>query len=184
MGDHGLVTEIHFQSRAQREANITGPMVSLIHPLLGWGKYLGGCTCVGDPVGVPVLGGLVDVHGVAKSAFLEGAEYLGRVKIGVEYADFKFGESKGHGDMTKKRNMTVDHYIKWFLHVYVDFKKVQPPAEVWETVCPDNGWGESEFKPIMGCKGKKLSAYSCMNVEKKHPEICKPYENAGETVVV
>jgi len=208
--DHGLVSELHFQSRAQREANITGPMVSLIHSLLGWGKYLGGCTCVGDPVGVPVLGGLVDVHGVAKSAFLEGAEYLGRVKIGVEYADFKFGESKGHGDMTKKRNMTVDHYIKWFLHVYVDadngsptygqpvrfygpysgfavyvdFKKVQPPAEVWETVCPDNGWGESEFKPIMGCKGKKLSAYSCMNVEKKHPEICKPYENAGETVVV
>ena len=32
---NGLVSELHFQSRAQREANITGPMVSLLHGLLG-----------------------------------------------------------------------------------------------------------------------------------------------------
>merc|ERR1740138_1528504 len=32
--DDGLVSELHFESRAQREANLTGPMVSLIHGLL------------------------------------------------------------------------------------------------------------------------------------------------------
>jgi len=207
--DHGLVSELHFQTREQREANITGPMVSLIHGLLGWGEYLGGCTCVGDPVGVPTLGGLVDVHKVPKAAFLEGADYLGRVKIGVEYDGFKMGD-EGHGDMTAKKNMTVDHYIKWFLHlyvdadkesptygqpvrfygpysgfaVYVDFKKGQPPAEVWDTVCVDNGWGTKEFKPLKHCTGKKLNTYHCMNVEKAHPEVCKPYENKAETVVV
>jgi len=202
--DNGLVTEIHTQTRAQREANITGPMLSILHGLYGWGKYMGGLTCLADPVGVPVLGGLVDTHGVGHSAFLEGADYLGRIKIGVEYDGYKMGD-KGHGDMKAKRNMTVDHYIKWFLHVYVDadktsptfgqpvrfygpysgfavyvkFEKKQPPAEVWEQICPDNGWGEHESKPIHPCKGKTIldSKDQIMVVEKKHPEVCSPYVN-------
>jgi hypothetical protein len=207
--DHGLVSEIHFQTREQREANITGPMVSLMHGFLGWGEYMGGCTCVGDPVGVPVLGGLVDVHKQPHGAFLEGADYLGRIKMGVEYDGFKLGD-KGHGDMTKKKDMIVDHYIKWFLHLFVDadpqsptyqqpvrfygpysgfavyvkFEKTQPPAEVFDTVCVENGWGTKEFKPLRPCMGKKLSTYHCMNVEKKNPDVCKPYEHKGETVVV
>merc|ERR1719487_2136104 len=123
--DNGLVSELHFQSKAQREANVTGPMVSLLHGLLGYGEYLGGCTCVGDPVGVPVLGGRVLVNGSAHSSFTDGADYKGRVTIGVEYDGFKMGD-KGHGDMKAKRNMTVDHYIKWFLHVFVDADKTSP----------------------------------------------------------
>jgi len=202
--DNGLVTEIHTQTRAQREANITGPMMSILHGLYGWGKYLGGLTCLADPVGVPQLGGIVDTKGIPHSAFLEGADYLGRIKIGVEYDGFKLGD-KGHGDMKAKRNMTVDHYIKWFLHVYVDadkssptygqpvrfygpysgfavyvkFEKKAPPADVWELICPENGWGESENKPIHPCKGKTLadSKSQIMVVEKVHPEVCNPYTN-------
>merc|ERR1712086_707526 len=70
---------------------------------------------------------------------------------------YKMGDA-GHGDMKAKRNMTVDHYSKWFLHmfmdadkssptygqpvrfygpysgfaVYVSFNKTVPPAEVWD----------------------------------------------------
>merc|ERR1712169_136818 len=58
--DEGLVTEIHFETREQREQNVTGAMVSLLHGLLGWGKNFGGCTCVSDPVGMPVIGGILD----------------------------------------------------------------------------------------------------------------------------
>merc|ERR1711959_371410 len=202
--DDGLVTEVHLQTAAQREANVTGPMVSLMHGLLGYGKYMGGLTCLADPVGVPVLASRVSVNGTAHSAFLDGADYKGRIKIGVEYDGFKMGD-KGNGDMKKKRNMTVDHYAKWFLHVFVDadktsptfgqpvrfygpysgfavyvkFEKKQPPAEVWEQICPDNGWGESESKPIHPCKGETIldSKDQIMIVEKKHPEVCSPYVN-------
>jgi hypothetical protein len=207
--DNGLVSELHFQTREQREANITGPMISLMHGLLGWGKNMGGCTCLADPVGVPVLGGLVDVDGKPYGAFMEGAVYKGRINIGVEYEGFKLGD-KGHGDMTKKRVMLVDHYVKWFLHlfmdankssptygqpvrfygpysgfaVYVSVNKTQPPPEVWDTACVDNGWDTEEFKPLHKCTGKKISTYKCMNVEKTHPEVCKPYENgAGNSEV-
>ncbi|CAJ1343454.1 unnamed protein product [Effrenium voratum] len=202
--DDGLVSELHFQSRAQRAANVTGPMVSMIHGLLGWGKFMGGLTCLADPVGVPVLGGTVDVLKVPHSAFLEGADYKGRIKIGVEYAGFQLGD-KGHGDMTKKRNMTVDHYLKWFLHIFVDadktsptfgqpvrfygpysgfavyvsFNKTAPPEAVWEYACPENGWGETEHKALHPCKGKKITDYPCMVVEKKHPEVCKKYAQPG-----
>jgi hypothetical protein len=200
--DNGLVSEIHLQSRKEREANVTGPMISLIHGLLGWGEYLGGVTCLADPVGVPVLGGSVKVKGspIAHSAFLEGADYKGRIKIGVEYDGFKMGD-KGNGDMKKKRNMTVDHYVKWFLHVFVDadktsptfgqpvrfygpysgfavyvsVNKTAPPANVWTEVCPDNGWGETESKPVHPCKGKVVKDYPAMVVEKKHPEVCTPW---------
>lgn len=201
--DNGLVTEIHLQSREQREANITGPMISLIHAFLGYGQYTGGCTCLADPVGVPVLGGTVDVKGAPHSAFLQGATYMGRIRIGVEYDGFKLGD-KGHGDMTKKRNMTVDHYARWFLHVFVDadkssptygqpvrfygpysgfavyvsVNKTAPPSEVWDTACVDNGWGTPENKPLRACTGHKLSEYKCMNVEKAHPEVCEPYAGA------
>jgi len=202
--DNGLVTEIHTQTRAERETNITGPMLSILHGLYGWGKYLGGLTCLADPVGVPVLGSTVDTKGIGYSAFLEGADYLGRIKIGVEYDGFKLGD-KGHGDMKAKRNMTVDHYIKWFLHVYVDadkasptfgqpvrfygpysgfavyvkFDKTAPPANVWTDICPDNGWGESESKPLHPCKGRTIadSKDQIMVVEKVHPEVCAGYLN-------
>lgn len=194
----GLVTEIHLQSRDERERNVTGPMVSLIHGLLGW---TGGCTCLADPVGVPVLAGSVDVQGKPHASFTKDATYLGRIKMGIEYADFKLGD-KGHGDMTKKRDMVVDHYVKWFLHifmdadeksptygqplrfygpysgfaVYVSINKTAPPAEVWDTACVNNGWGEVDKS---SCMGKKLSEYKCMNVEKVHPEVCKPYEGGA-----
>lgn len=204
--DDGLVSELHFQSKAQREANVTGPMVSLIHALLGFGKFAGGCTCLADPVGVPVLSGVVDVLKMPHGSFVRGGEYMGRIKMGIEYDGFKLGD-KGHGDMTRKRNMTVDHWVKWFLHlfidadkssptygqpvrfygpysgfaVYVSVNKTAPPAEVWENACVDNGWGEPDHK---NCLGKKLSEYPCMNVEKKHPEVCKPYEGRAEEIVV
>merc|ERR1740138_997267 len=167
---------------------------------------MGGLTCLADPVGVPVLGGIVDVHltGHGHAAFMNGAEYLGRIKIGVEYDGFKLGDS-GHGDMTKKRNMTVDHYAKWFLHlfvdadkssptygqpvrfygpysgfaVYVSFEKKAPPEDVWSLVCPDNGWGTGEDKPIHPCKGKTVKDYPAMVVEKVHPEVCTPYIAPG-----
>jgi len=207
--DHGLVSEIHTQTRTQREANITGPMVSLMHGLLGWGGYTGGCTCLADPVGVPVLGGIVNnaLDHKPHSAFLVDSTYMGRVKIGVEYADFELGDETPNWfeAMKAKKNMTVDHYMKWFLHLFVDadensptygqpvrfygpysgfavYKKVEatvPPAEVWDTACVDNGWGTKEFKPFKNCNGKKLSTYKCMNVEKEHPEVCQPYENGA-----
>merc|ERR1711953_1038390 len=137
----------------------------------------------------------------------EGADYLGRIKIGVEYDGYKLGD-KGHGDMKAKRNMTVDHYIKWFLHVYVDadpasptyrqpvrfygpysgfavyvkFDKSVPPAEVWDHTCPDNGWGEDESKPLHPCKGKKITDYPAMIVEKVHPEVCAFLNNTNQHV--
>jgi hypothetical protein len=199
--DHGLVSELHFQTKEMRESNITGPMVSLLHALLGWGENLGGCTCVADPVGVPVLGGSLRVNGELHSAFRNDATYMGRIKMGIEYDGFKLGD-EGSGDMTSKRNMTVDHYSKWFLHLFVDadpesptynqavrfygpysgfavyvaVDKTAPPAEVFTTACVDNGWGTPESKnPLMKCTGKPLSHYKCMNVEKTHPEVCAPY---------
>lgn len=211
--DRGLVSEIHTQTRAQREKNLTGPMVSLMHGLLGWGEYMGGCTCVGDPVGVPVLGGIVDnkLTGKPHAAFLVNSTYMGRIKLGVEYADWNLGDKKPNWfeAMKARKNMTVDHYSKWFLHLFVDadpesptykqpvrfygpysgfavYKSVeakQPPAEVWDTACVDNGWGTEEIKPFHPCRGKKLDTYKCMNVEKKHPEVCTPWEHgagAGE----
>jgi len=208
--DHGLVSEIHSQTKAQRESNVTGSMVSLMHSMLGWGAKLGGCTCVADPVGMPVLGGLLNVNGELHSAFSNDATYLGRVKIGVEYDGFKLGD-KGSGDMTSKRNMTVDHYSKWFLHlyvdadpesatynqpvrfygpysgfaVYVDIDRSAPPAEVFTTACVDNGWGTPELKiPGKKCTGVPLSSYGCMNVEKTHPEVCAPYASEAPEVSV
>jgi len=204
--DNGLVSEVHLQSREQRENNITGPMVSLIHGLLGYGKYLGGLTCLADPVGVPVLAGKVNVKNLAHSSFTMGADYKGRIKIGVEYDGFKLGD-KGNGDMTKKRIMTVDHYVKWFLHLFVDadkasptfgqpvrfygpysgfavyisFNKTVPPPEVYETACVGalNGWPTSEKKPLHPCEGKKITDFPCMVVEKNHPEVCKPWASSS-----
>jgi hypothetical protein len=215
--DKGLVTEIHFETREQREQNVTGAMVSLLHGLLGWGKNFGGCTCVSDPVGMPVIGGILDnkLTGDRHSAFLVNSTYRGRVKIGVEYADFKFGDKKPNWfkAMKVKKDMVVDHYTKWFLHVFFDadpesptytqpvrfygpysgfavYVKVEakaPPAEVWDTACVDNGWGEKERKPLKHCMGKKLSEYKCMNVAKKNPAMCAPWEadaGAGEPVII
>lgn len=204
--DNGLVSELHFQSREQRETNITGPMVSLIHGLLGYGKYMGGLTCLADPVGVPVLAGIVDVKGQPHSSFLNGADYKGRIKIGVEYDGYQMGDN-GNGNMKSKRNMTVDHYAKWFLHVFVDadkssptygqpvrfygpysgfavyitFEKTAPPADVWDTACVGklNGWPSSEAKPLFPCEGKKLTEYPAMIVEKKHPEVCAPWAHSS-----
>jgi len=205
--DHGLVTEIHFQTEEQRTNNITGPMVSLLHATLGLGKNLGGCTCVADPVGVPVLGGLLNVNGGLHASFGEGATYLGRIKMALEYDGFKLGD-EGHGDMTAKRNVTVDHYSKWFLHLFIDAdpesptynqplrfygpysgfavyvakNDTVPPSEVWDTACVDNGWGTpEEHTGLLGCN-KPLSHYDCMNVEKTHPEVCAPYEKSNSTV--
>ena len=49
----------------------------------------------------------------------------GRITIGVEYDGYKMGD-KGNGDMKAKRNMTVDHYSKWFLHMFMDADKSSP----------------------------------------------------------
>jgi len=206
--DDGLVSEVHLQSEAQRQANVTGPMVSLMHGLLGYGKYLGGLTCLADPVGVPTLAGRIDVNGTAHSSFLDGATYMGRISIGVEYDGYKMGD-KGNGDMKAKRNMTVDHYSKWFLHLFVDadknsatfgqpirfygpysgfavyiaFNKTVPPAEVWDTACVGalNGWPSSEHKPLHHCEGKKIKSYPCMVVGKNHKEVCDPWVNDTST---
>jgi len=202
--DNGLVTEVHLQTKEQRNANVTGPMVSLLHGLLGYGKYLGGLTCLADPVGVPVLGGRISVNGTMHSSFMDGADYKGRITLGVEYDGFKMGD-KGNGDMKAKRNMTVDHYSKWFLHmfmdadktsptygqpvrfygpysgfaVYVSFNKTQPPAAVWDTACVGdlNGWPSNEHKPLHPCEGKPIKSYPCMVVGKTHKEVCNPWVN-------
>jgi len=109
--------------------------------------------------------------------------------------------------MTKKRIMTVDHYVKWFLHLFVDadkssptfgqpvrfygpysgfavyitFNKTVPPPEVWEDACVGalNGWGTSEIKPLHPCEGKKVTDFPCMVVEKEHPEVCKPWASSS-----
>jgi len=208
--DNGLVTEVHLQSEEQRATNVTGPMVSLLHGLLGYGKYLGGLTCLADPVGVPTLGGRINVNGTAHSSFMDGADYKGRISIGVEYDGYKMGDA-GHGDMKAKRNMTVDHYSKWFLHmfmdadkssptygqpvrfygpysgfaVYVSFNKTVPPAEVWDTACVGalNGWPSPESKPLFPCEGKKITSYPCMVVGKTHPEVCDPWVNDTSTAL-
>jgi len=200
--DNGLVSEVHLQSRAQRDANVTGPMISLLHGLLGYGKYLGGLTCLADPVGVPVLGGRVDVNGTAHSSFMDGADYKGRISIGIEYDGFKLGD-EGNGDMKAKRNMTVDHYAKWFLHifmdadlksptygqpvrfygpysgfaVYISVNETVPPPEVWDTACVGalNGWPTPENKPLFPCEGKKITDYPCMVVGNTHKEVCDPW---------
>merc|ERR1712166_154702 len=201
---------VHLQSEEQRATNVTGPMVSLLHGLLGYGKYLGGLTCLADPVGVPTLGGRITVNGTAHSSFMDGADYKGRISIGVEYDGYKMGDA-GHGDMKAKRNMTVDHYSKWFLHmfmdadkssptygqpvrfygpysgfaVYVSFNKTVPPAEVWDTACVGalNGWPSPESKPLFPCEGKKITSYPCMVVGKTHPEVCDPWVNDTSTAL-
>jgi len=126
---------------------------------------------------------------------------MGRIKIGVEYEGFKMGD-QGNGNMKAKRNMTVDHYSKWFLHlfmdadkasptfgqpvrfygpysgfaVYISINKTQPPAEVWDTACVGqlNGWPTKEHK-IRSCVGKKITDYQCMVVGKAHKEVCDPW---------
>jgi len=209
--DHGLVSELHFQTEAQRQANNTGPMLSLMHGILG-APFPGGCGCNAAPVGVPILGGLLNSNGGLHSAFRNGATYLGRIKMGIEYDGFQLGD-KGHGDMTKKRNVTVDHYSKWFLHLFVDadpesptyntalrfygpysgfavyVKKnfTAPPANTWDTACVDNGWGTKEsggwlFENCAKNGGKPLSHYNCMNYDKS--EQCAPYEKSEEEVLV
>jgi len=95
--------------------------------------------------------------------------------------------------------MLVDHYQKWFLHlfmdadpnsptyrqpvrfygpysgfaVYVNVNATKPSDDVWEQACPDNGWGQPEKKKE--CIGKKITDFPCMNVEKKNPEVCSPW---------
>jgi len=130
------------------------------------------------------------------------------VTIGVEYEGFKMGD-KGNGDMKAKRNMTVDHYSKWFLHlfmdadkssstygqpvrfygpysgfaVYIAINKTQPPSDVWDTACVGdlNGWPSDEHKPIFPCLGKKITDYPCMVVGSSHKEVCDPWaKKAGQ----
>merc|ERR1711871_188779 len=165
---------------------------------------MGGLTCLADPVGVPVLGGRVNVNGTSHASFTEGADYLGRITIGVEYDGYKMGDA-GNGNMKAKRNMTVDHYSKWFLHlfmdanetsptygqpvrfygpysgfaVYVSINATQPPKEVWDTACVGalNGWPDNEHKPLHKCLGKKITDYPCMVVGKTHKEVCDPWVN-------
>merc|ERR1712086_877642 len=106
--------------------------------------------------------------GQAHSAFLGNATYLGRIKLGVEYANFQLGDNipDWYEAMKDKKDMIVDHYSKWFLHLFVDadpksptykqpvrfygpysgfavYKSVEegaPPSDVWDTACVDNGW--------------------------------------------
>jgi len=193
------VTEFHFQTEEQRTNNITGPMVSLVHSILGT-PIPGGCGCNAAPTGVPVLGGFINVNNQLVSAFREGATYMGRVNLGIEYDGYKLGD-KGHGDKDAIRNMTVDHFSKWFLHLFIDADPASPtynrpvrfygpysgfavyvqkddgppPAEVWDTACVINGWGTSdgEVSGLLNCH-KPLAHYNCMNYDKS--AVCEPYE--------
>jgi len=126
----------------------------------------------------------------------------------IEYDGFKLGD-KGHGDRTAKRNVTVDHFSKWFLHlfmdadpasptynqplrfygpysgfaVYVKKEDVQPPSEVWDTACVDNGWGTSddELHGLIGNCHKPLSHYNCMNVAHDEDEkLCEAYGKSSD----
>jgi len=112
--------------------------------------------------------------------------------------------------MTAKRNVTVDHYSKWFLHLFVDADPesptynqalrfygpysgfavyvqrdtTAPPSDVWDTACVDNGWGTKESGGWLfeNCKGKPLSNYDCMNYDSS--EQCAPYAKSSVEVHV
>jgi hypothetical protein len=90
------VSEIHVQSTSQKKANVTGQMVSLIKGLPSW--MPGGCTCIPDPVGVPDIT-TTEANGLANM------EYMGRVKIDVEY---------GNGWIE------LDHWANWFFHIFME----------------------------------------------------------------
>jgi len=91
------VTEIHTQTAAQRAANLTGPMVSLIH---GIPSFLpGGCTCIPDPVGVPDIA-------ASWSKGMSNMQYMGRIKLPkLEYLDTP---------------IELDHWASWFFHIFMD----------------------------------------------------------------
>jgi hypothetical protein len=92
----GKVTEIHQQTTAQMDKNITGSMFSTIAAMSKLPAQ-GGCTCVPDPVGVPRFDAFAD------------ATYMGRVKLDqIEYLN---------------KTVIVDHYSKWFFHLFVDAEK-------------------------------------------------------------
>jgi len=97
------VTEIHVQNAAQKKANKTGPMVSLIHGLPSW--VPGGCTCIPDPVGVP------DVS-ASEAAGLDKMQYMGRIRLEpMEY---------GNGVVE------LDHWADWFFHIFMETNKSAP----------------------------------------------------------
>ena len=92
----GLVSEIHQQSREQMATNITGAMFSTVAAMSKLPKQ-GGCTCVPDPVGVPKYDSFKD------------ATYMGRIKLEpIEFLN---------------KTVIVDHYSKWFFHLFVDAEK-------------------------------------------------------------
>merc|ERR1719159_866711 len=97
-----FVSEIHVQSTAQKKANITGQMVSLIKGLPSW--MPGGCTCIPDPVGVPDIT-TTEANGLAHM------EYMGRINIQIEY---------------EKRWVELDHWANWFFHIFMETDKTAP----------------------------------------------------------
>jgi len=93
----GKVSEIHQQTKAQMAKNITGAMFSTVAAMAHLPQKLGGCTCVPDPVGVPQFDAFAD------------ATYMGRIKLEpIEYLN---------------KTVIVDHYSKWFFHLFVDATK-------------------------------------------------------------
>jgi hypothetical protein len=96
------VSEIHVQSTAQKKANVTGPMVSLIHGMPDW--IPGGCTCIPDPVGVPDIT-MTEAPGLAEM------DYLGRIKIQIEYED---------------REVELEHWANWFFHIFMETDSTSP----------------------------------------------------------
>jgi len=100
---HASVTEIHVQSTAQKKANVTGPMVSLIEGVPDW--IPGGCTCIPDPVGVP------DIT-ATEATGLDHMEYLGRIKLDpIEY---------------QNETVELDHWADWFFHIFMETDKSAP----------------------------------------------------------
>jgi len=97
------VSEIHSQTSAQKAANITGPMVSLVKGLPSW--IPGGCTCIPDPVGVP------DIT-ATQATGLDHMEYLGRIKLDpIEFLG---------------RTIELDHWADWFFHIFMETNSSSP----------------------------------------------------------
>jgi len=101
---HFHVSEIHSQTRKQKQENSTGPMVSLVEGLPSF--MPGGCTCVADPVGVPDIARTQEAPGMAE------LQYLGRIKLVLSEYDGSTVE--------------LDHWYSWFFHVFMDVNTASP----------------------------------------------------------
>lgn len=167
--DGGHVTEIHIQTPAMGKANLTGAMWSTIAALKPFEDFpnLGYCTCVPAPVGVP--------HWDA----FDDAQYMGRITLDpIEYLN---------------RTVLVDHWAKWFFHVFVDVDKTSPTfGQVMRFYSPYAGFAvyhnwqfkapESIWPEVWTDSLPKKGPQKCMNVQNV-TVLCDSYWPKAEEAI-